>query len=113
MWLVAGHTRDKQPTEGDPTMHHVIDLKRSVATLACAAGLLVAAAGPANAQVLPGTIGVSTPHAGHGQQVASAALCTITCLDQDLNSLKFDSDEIAELRAPQRNSLGRENSIEV
>jgi hypothetical protein len=79
-------------------MHHAINLKRSVATVAAAAGLLAAAAGPANAG-------------------------TVTCLDQDLNtlmlsagsaplSLKFDSNEIAEWRA-QRTSLGRENSIEM
>jgi hypothetical protein len=149
---------DKQSTEGGLTMHHFINLKRSVATLASAAGLLAAAAGPAHAQVLPGTIGVTTPHAGHGHQVASDTLCTITCLDQDLTSLKlpaqsssraagttatikrdaqdtpsilrwslgsggddpgawlslkFDSNEVAELHAAQRISLGRENSIEI
>ena len=79
-------------------MHHAINLKRSVATVAAAAGLLAAAAGPANAD-------------------------TVTCLDQDLNSihwsqgsaplsLKVDSNEIAAWRA-QRTSLGRENSIEM
>jgi hypothetical protein len=91
-------------------MHHVITLKRSVATLAAAAGLLAAAAGPA------------------GAQAASAAPCTVTCLDQDLTtlrwstggddrsatlSLKLDSNEVAQWHAPQRTSLGRENSIEM
>ena len=38
-------------------------IKRSVATLGVAAGLL-AAAGPASAQVMPGTMGVTTPHPG-------------------------------------------------
>jgi hypothetical protein len=40
-----------------------ITLKRSAATLGVVAGLLVAAV-PASAQVLPGMIGVTTPHTG-------------------------------------------------
>ena len=110
-------------------MHYVSNLKRSVATLASAAGLLAAAAGPASAQVMPGTIGVTTPRAGHGHQIASDTRCTVTCLDQDLTTLKppaqsssphagtnddaQDPRSVAELHAAQRNSLGRENSIEI
>ena len=50
-------------------MHYAVTLKRSVATLASAAGLLAAATGPTSAEAAP-------------------ARCTVTCLDQDLNSLK-------------------------
>jgi len=89
-------------------MHHVISLTRSVATLASAAALLAAAAGPANAQVLPGTISRDAPDApstlrwslGPGGDDRGASL-----------SLKFDSNEMAELHASQPDSLGRENAI--
>jgi hypothetical protein len=106
---------------------HTINLKRSAATLAAAAGLLAAATAPADAQVMPGTIG----------QFA----CTVTCLDQDLNSLKrdahesasdlrwslnaggddraaalslkADSNEVAVEGVKPRHSVGRDNTIEI
>ena len=76
-------------------MHDRINFKLSLAILASTAGLLATAAGPADAHV------------------TSVKACTVTCLDQDLNSLKFDSNEMAVMNAAPRTSLGRENSIEI
>ena len=76
------------------------NLKRSVATLGVVAGLLAAAA-PASAQVMPGTMGFTTP-----DDVPPAAMrsyttgiygltggndtlrATVTCLDQDMSTVK-------------------------
>ena len=56
-------------------------LKRSVAALGVAAGLL-AAAGPASAQIGPATVGLTTPRTGPGPQVVHPGL-------------KADSNEVA------------------
>jgi hypothetical protein len=58
-----------------------ITLKRSAATLGVVAGLL-AAAGPASAQIGASTDGLTTPRTGPGPQVAHAGL-------------KADSNEVA------------------
>ena len=99
-------------------MHNIVKLKRSVAILAAATGMLAAATGSANAQVLPGTIGLTA--AGADPVCAFSfrePVQTVTCLDQDLNSLKlpglkFDNEDAGPYAAP-RTSLGRENSIEI
>ena len=71
-------------------------LKRSAATLGVVAGLL-AAAGPAGAQVLPGTIGLT------GTQVGSEGVKAVVVLI-GANDYGFARDT--------QSSLGRENSIE-
>jgi hypothetical protein len=63
-----------------------INLKRSVMTLAVVAGLL-AAAGPASAQVLPGMVGFTTPSPGPGPQVAGSVIVP----DPELSLLKVAS----------------------
>jgi hypothetical protein len=79
----------------------MFSIKRSAATLGVVAGLL-AAAGPASAQVLPGTIGLTTPNSGSKNNIKAVVVLI------GANDYGFANADAQHKQA----SLERENSIE-